>query len=190
MRRVLSAAIVAICLTWAVQDAHALTVGGIPVDGRATVGETTLVLNGAGVREKFFFDIYVAALYLPTPTRDAAQAIGMRGPKHLAQFFLYKEVARAKIVEGWRDGFRNNLTGAEHAALLPRIEAFCAMFTRAFKRGETVTFDFVPGAGVTVYINGDEKGTIEGDDFSAALLKIWLGPDPASGSLKRALLGG
>ncbi|WP_419582428.1 chalcone isomerase family protein, partial [Thiolapillus sp.] len=41
----------------------------VPVEGR------NLVLNGAGIREKFFFDIYVAALYLPARMSDAARIL-------------------------------------------------------------------------------------------------------------------
>ncbi len=38
-------------------------------------------------------------------------------------------------------------------------------------------------------INGEEKGIIEGDDFYAALLDIWLGEEPADEDLKEAMLG-
>jgi hypothetical protein len=33
-------------------------------------------------------------------------------------------------------------------------------------------------------------GTVEGNDFNRALLKIWLGSKPADGGLKKAWLGG
>jgi len=39
-----------------------------------------------------------------------------------------------------------------------------------------------------VTLNGEEKGTIEGDDFGAALLRVWLGPKPPTEELKNGLL--
>ena len=39
-------------------------------------------------------------------------------------------------------------------------------------------------------VRGDDKGTIAGEDFNRALLRIWLGEQPADASLKKAMLGG
>jgi hypothetical protein len=41
-----------------------------------------------------------------------------------------------------------------------------------------------------VRLNGEWRGSVEGNDFFRALLKVWLGPDPASKSLKQDMLGG
>ncbi|MGS0730103.1 chalcone isomerase family protein, partial [Shewanella sp. 0m-11] len=43
--------------------------------------------------------------------------------------------------------------------------------------------------GVTAYKNGQAQATIAGEDFRQALLKIWLGKEPAQNSLKEAMLG-
>jgi long-chain acyl-CoA synthetase len=40
-----------------------------------------------------------------------------------------------------------------------------------------------------VALNGQEKGTISGDDFGKALLRVWLGDHPPSEDLKAGLLG-
>ena len=47
------------------QPAIAQTVAGITFPDRIQINESALVLNGAGLREKYWIDIYVAALYLP-----------------------------------------------------------------------------------------------------------------------------
>ena len=41
--------------------AHAASLAGVTVPDSATVGGSTLVLNGMGLREKYFIDIYVGA---------------------------------------------------------------------------------------------------------------------------------
>jgi hypothetical protein len=53
-----------------------------------------------------------------------------------------------------------------------------------------VDVDYLPGTGTQIRINGESKGTIEGEDFHKATLKIWLGDAPASTGLKKAMLAG
>ena len=43
----------------------AAEVGGVRLDDKATVGGQELVLNGAGVRTRAIFKVYVGSLYLP-----------------------------------------------------------------------------------------------------------------------------
>jgi hypothetical protein len=57
------------------------------------------------------------------------------------------------------------------------------------KDGDEIVLTVSPGTGTTVALNGAEKGTIAGDDFGTALLKVWLGDHPPSEELKAGLLG-
>ena len=57
------------------------------------------------------------------------------------------------------------------------------------KEREVVTLDFVDG-GTKVAVNGAAKGTIPGEAFNQALLRIWLGDAPVQADLKKAMLGG
>ncbi len=74
----------------------------------------------------------------------------------------------------------------------PRVAELVAIMN-AFgsgKEGDVIALDWLPGSGTRVLLNGETKGTpIAGEDFYRALLRIWLGDDPVSGSLKKALLG-
>jgi hypothetical protein len=47
----------------------------------------------------------------------------------------------------------------------------------------------MPDEGTQVWINDMLKGSVPGEDFSRALLKIWLGSKPADAGLKDAMLG-
>ena len=55
--------------------AAALEIEGIEVAETISSADnkTTLLLNGAGLREKFYIDVYVGALYLPAKTTDAPE---------------------------------------------------------------------------------------------------------------------
>jgi len=168
---------------------HALELAGVTLPAQVTVADTRLELNGAGIRSKFFFDIYVGALYLPRKTRDAEAAITMDGPKRVTMHFLYKKVEREKLVDAWNEGFSNNLGRERFDALKPRLAAFNELFTTV-RRGDTITLDYLPGAGTRVSINGQEKGRVPGGQFYAALLRVWLGDEPADEDLKEGMLGG
>ena len=59
--------------------------------------DSSLVLNGAGIREKFFLDIYIGALYLPARTPDASAILSDTGPASVLMHILYGEVSKQKI---------------------------------------------------------------------------------------------
>jgi len=150
---------------------------------------TALILNGAGIRKKVFFKIYVAGLYLPVAQTTPAAILDLAGPKRVHMHFLYKEVEQEKLINGWRDGFKNNLDKASFEKLAPRLTKFNNLF-RTMKRGEVIDLDYLPNVGTRVWINGELMGQIEGTEFYSALLKVWLGESPADANLKDAFLEG
>lgn len=148
-----------------------------------------LLLNGAGIRRKFFFNIYVAGLYLPSRQTSTEAILNLPGPKRVHMHFLYKKVERDKLVTGWQEGFENNLDSASLKQLVPRLAEFNQLF-RTMQRGDVIDLDYLPEEGTRVLFNGELQGHIEGADFYAALVKVWLGDSPADSSLKTALLKG
>jgi Chalcone isomerase-like len=148
---------------------------------------TDMVLNGAGVRSKFFMDIYIAELYMEQPSAKVDEVIAASGGKRMVMHFLYKEVSKDKLVDGWVEGFAGNSGAEEVKALQERIDSFNAMFVDV-KTGDQIILDFVPGTGTIVTIANEQKGVIEGKDFNDALLLIWLGEKPVTKKLKKLLL--
>jgi Chalcone isomerase-like len=58
------------------------------------------------------------------------------------------------------------------------------------KKGDVVIGDFVPGVGTTFSINGKPVGAPFPDPaFYGAILRIWIGSNPADPTLKPLLLG-
>ena len=163
-------------------------VAGVTVAEQITLAGTPLKLNGAGIRSKFFFDIYVGALYLPEKTQDAETAINMPGPKRVLMHFLYKEVSREKLIDGWNDGFKDNHSREQFKALEPKLDVFNQLFITV-KRGDQITLDYLPETGTQVSINKQIKGSIPGEEFYPALLRVWLGKKPADSDLKEGMLG-
>lgn len=146
-----------------------------------------LHLNGAGVRKKFFFEIYIGALYLEHPSQEAKKVVSDAGAKRMVLHFLYDEVSREKLIDGWDDGFEKNSTAKQKATLQARINQFNNLFSTV-KKGDTIILDYRPNSGTEVTIRGEKKGVVPGKDFNDALLLIWLGEEPVTEELKGALL--
>jgi len=150
--------------------------------------ETPLQLNGIGFRTKFFFKIYIGALYTVDRAASRDEVVLQHGPKRVLMHFVYDEVESEKLVAAWNEGFEANTSPEQLEKLRARIERFNAMFPDVHA-GDVVLLDYVPDSGTRVTINGEARGVIEGADFNAALLDIWLGEEPADKSLKEAMLG-
>lgn len=168
--------------TWGVE------IEGVDVPESVKVGGKTLQLNGAGVRTKFFFDIYIGALFLPAKVTTYSEVLAMPGPKQVSMTFLYDEVAREKLTAAWDEGFENNLPENALTALKDRLEQFNGLFVTANK-GDVFTFTFLADGTTRVVFNGKEAGRIAGEDFQQALLLVWLGDNPADSGLKKGMLG-
>jgi chalcone isomerase-like protein len=186
-----AAAAVVLLLALAAPPALAAEIAGVPVQEKARVGASELVLNGAGVRTRIVFKVYVGALYLPRKTSSASEALAEKGPKRVSMTLL-RDLTAEQLVEALEDGIRRNHGEAEVAALKDRMDALAGVMREIgrAREGSVVALDYLPGAGTRVTVDGVEKGAaIAGEDFYAALLRIWLGDKPVDGSLKRAMLG-
>jgi hypothetical protein len=179
--------IAAMLLTFSL-EASALEIAWVDVPKSVTIENKALVLNGAGIRKKFFFKIYVGALYLPVKHTTVNSILNDVGGKRIVMSFLYKEVTAEDLVNGWNDGFTGNNSAKELKALQERINQFNSLFTTVHT-GDEIRLDYLPGKGTQVSLNGTLKGSVPGEDFSKALLKIWLGSKPADKGLKKAWLG-
>jgi hypothetical protein len=165
--------------------AFARNVAGINVPEQAQVSGQTLTLNGAGLRKKFVFKVYVIGLYLPQKSRDAKAVINSDQPK-LITMKLLRDVEKDKIVDAIREGFEHNSKGQMQALNLRLLQL--GVSVPDLKEGDLLTFTF--DAAGNVKLGGvATPTTIPGKDFAAALLSCWLGPDPVDGDLKAALLG-
>jgi hypothetical protein len=166
----------------------AATVKGVSFPDAATVDGRECRLVGVGVRTKIVISVYLGALYLATPTGDAAAAIGADEPKRIVMHFVHSKVGAEAIREAWRDGFAANAAAAL-PQLKERLDRFCGWFDADLLKGEQVVLSYVPGKGTEVTVKGTTRGVIEGADFMKALWSVWLGEKPADSGLKKGMLG-
>lgn len=163
-------------------------VEGVKVPNTMKAGDVTLNINGAGVREKYFMDMYVCALYLKTKSGDAGKIMAADEAMALRLHIVSGLISSDKMKTAVDEGFQNS-TGGNTAALMPKINQFKAVFKDEIKEGDIFDLVYEPGKGVIIYKNGKAATTISGLDFKTALFGIWLCNKPADSDLKTALLG-
>jgi Chalcone isomerase-like len=179
-----------ICCLFLSWNASALEVSGVKLADSIHLGSRDLVLNGAGLRTKFFFKVYVAALYLGEKTHAAEAALNQSGEKRVALHIL-REISDEKMLNAFNEVMVANHTSAEMQALAPEIKELTAIFHAVgeVKEGDVVVLDYLPASGTQIVVNGVLKGNIPGAAFNRALFKIWLGDKPAQPDLKQKMLG-
>ena len=170
-------------------SAQAAELAGVVLPDSKNIANKELHLYGLGLREKYWLDIYVAGLYLPSsfskPNLSSQEIIIAELPKSIHTEFIFPNVPKEKMIETLEENIQNN----------PKITQItqekmhqCQSWMEDYTSGDKVIFDYVPNHGTTITVKGVVKGTISGSDFMQALFSIYLGPNPASEQLKRGLL--
>jgi hypothetical protein len=180
----------AIALMAAAFSTAAADVAGVKLEEKTQLESRDLVLNGAGLRKRIFFNVYVIGLYLPEKKSDANSIMVLPGPKRAAIHML-RNVDAEQFSEALVDGLRANHTEEEYKALEPRVKELTDIMgeVKEAKKGSTIALDWT-GSVTRVSVNGQPVGkSIGGEDFYRALLRIWLGEKPVQEDLKRSLLG-
>lgn len=167
----------------------------LPDSVRINEGGTELLLNGAGLRKRLLFRVYVGALYLQKKTGAANAAVNDAGAKRVMMHML-RDVPADQLADALEDGLKNNNPAEDLAKLEAQVKQLRAVFdaVKLAKSGDVILIDYlpgsVPGSGTRITINGAVKTTIAGEDFNRALLRVWLGDRPVDSDLKKGLLGG
>lgn len=169
---------------------QAAEVAGVKLDDKVKAGSQELVLNGAGLRKKLFFKVYVAALYVPLKSTEANVLTDTKEPRRV-ELHLLRDLDADSLVGALKDGLRQNLKEAELTALKEDVERFSALMRSIGngKSGDVIALDLAAD-GAAVSANSQARGKVDSRNLGTALLKIWLGDKPVDTDLKQALLGG
>ena len=166
-------------------------VAGIKVDDSVDVRGTKLQLNGAGIRYKAIFKVYVAALYVGKKVATPEEFYAATGPKRMAITML-RDIDSNEIGKAFTKGFEDNAPKGEMSKLIPGLIRMGQVFADQKKlvAGDGFTTDWIPGTGTVITVKGKVQGEpFKEPEFFNALMRIWLGPNPADWKLKETLLG-
>ncbi|MDT0650162.1 chalcone isomerase family protein [Autumnicola edwardsiae] len=163
-------------------------VGDATLPNTLTYEDHTLDLNGAGMRKKFWIDLYAAGLYLESESSDGNKILVANEPMAIKLHIVSKMVSSEKMIDAIKDGFEKSTNG-NTAPIASEIKQVIGFLQEEIKKDDIFDIIHTPGNGVVLIKNGQRKGKIEGMDFKKALFGIWLSKDPADDDLKELMLG-
>ncbi len=162
-------------------------VGNVYFNNEDVFGETELMLNGAGEREK----MYAMALYLDldfdfddledgnkVADKDATMAITLK---------LISSMEGDELKKTIRNGLERATDGNSYV-LEDQIRDFIAFIPNEVKKFDIFRILHKKGGEISVFKNKTLLGSMKSLDFKKALFKIWLGDNPVERELKKDLL--
>ena len=87
--------------------AHAKDMAGITLPDVFETPKAKLVLNGAGIRTKFFLDLYVGGLYLVQKEQQPEKIIAADNPMVIKLHIVSSMITSKKMEAATREGFEN-----------------------------------------------------------------------------------
>ncbi len=166
--------------------AAGLELAGHEIPETAEVGGRPLVLNGAGVRQKLLFRIYVCALYLEERSADPAAILSADRAWQVVMHFT-RNITHHQVLDAFTEAFEHNSPG-QMRALHDDLERFHGVL-EDLRQGQDLTIHYLPGSGTTLRAPSGASATVPGKPFADAMLRTWLGERPSDEGLKARLLG-
>jgi len=185
MLRILAGLIISMSL---LPMAQAIEINDIEIADNIQIEEKSLALNGAGIRSKFFLNLYVGALYLNEKSSDAETLIAADEAMTIRLYITSSLIDGEKMSEATLDGFVKS-TGGNLAPIQKEVELLIGAFSEAVEDNDVFDLQYVPGTGLSVVRNGETKVVVPGLEFKKALFGIWLSEDPVQDDLKEGMLG-
>lgn len=174
------------------QAAVAAEVSGVKFAETVKVAGKELQLNGLGVRTKFIVKVYATGLYLQEKVATVEDAMKQEGPRRI-QLVMMRDISSDDFGGAFMSGINNNSDATQKTKIVAQISKFGEMFgmLESLKKGDVLDLDWIPGKGTVVLLNGKQIGDVAPEiGFHNAVMRIWLGNQPADASLKTKLLLG
>lgn len=164
------------------------TISGVTLPDFRTIQGEKLLLNGGGLREKLWIDLYVGGLYLETKNTNAKEIINADEPMAITLDIVSGLINSENMIEAVDEGFEKSTNGNQEK-FAEKIADFKNAFKDPIVKGNKFVIAYIPGKGVVVSKNGKLLKTIQGLEFKKVLFAIWLGDKPADKKLKSGMLG-
>lgn len=180
----------ALLLSLLASSADAATVAGHEFADRMNVPGVgnNLRLSGAAVLDRNFVPFYAAALYLPTSVRNLEQLQSGLSPYRMIIVWQIPLLDEAHVAEYWRKAFADAAGPDRLGRIKLGVDRFVEIFGAA-RHGQVILFDYIPDAGMRVFVDDKPAGQLPGVEFNMVLLSIWLG-DKAPRDFRTALSAG
>ena len=163
----------------------AVAIADITVKDQISVGGETLKLNGAGLRTKFFMNIYIGALYLGEKSKDAEAIANSPAAKVMELTFL-RDLDGEKISSAFLEGFAKNCE-LNCSVLKPKMEEL-AKAVPAIKKGQKMQL-ISTAESVKLLMDDSVKVEVQAKNLGNEVIRLFIGKTPPTEDLKKGLLG-
>ena len=105
---------------------------------------------------------------------------------------MLRDIDSNELGKAFTKGFEENALKGEMSKLIPGLVRMGQVFADQKKliAGDSFTTDWIPGTGTVITVKGKVQGEpFKEPEFFNALMRIWLGSNPADWKLKETLLG-
>jgi len=160
-------------------------VAGVLVPNDIAMEGAKLNFQGAGVRSKYFIDLYVGSLFT---IKTETNVVKSKEISAIRLNIISGLITSEKMVSAINEGFAV-ATDGDTQAIAKEIAGFISVFSETIVKGDQFTLVSMPAEGLNTYKNGALLSTIDNDVFREAVLSIWLGESPADDDLKESMLG-
>lgn len=145
---------------------------------------TTLPLNGSyQYRYLGIVPIFNAKLHLPDGYQDAT--FDPDKPLDLV-FNYYRTISKEQLIKQARISLEDGQQTGRIVQFSQELETINNAY-RDVTKGDTYRLSYEPDAGTTLYLNEERLVTIEGREFPAFYLSIWLGDDAGDSKISQNL---
>ncbi len=168
-----------------------VTVSGVKYEESVELRGSKLQLNGAGVRYRGPFKVYTAGMYLTRKAQTPEEAMAAPGPKRISITML-REIDSNELGKLFSRAIEDNMDKAAFSKLIPGVLRMSQIFSdhKKLAPGDAFMIEWVPGTGTVITVKGQAQGeAFKEPEFYSAMMRIWLGPNPADWKLKDAMLG-
>lgn len=163
-------------------------IGDAILPNTLSFNEQSLVLNGAGLREKLWFDLYACGLYLPQKSSDALKVVASDEVMAVKLHILSSLVSKKKLIEAFRKGIDETNNPSDVSRLKSEIDVFLSLIKNDIVVDNVYDLVYFPDKGLTIFENNKDLGTVKGLDFKKLVFNIWLAPSPVDKELKLNLI--
>ena len=191
MLKTLRTLLLAVGLCWSMAAFPMTELAGVKVEDSVSVAGTKLQLNGAGIRYKGPFKVYVGDLYTTRPVASLDELIAAPGPKRLGMTFL-REINSTDFGKLLTRGIEDNVSKSELSKIIQGMIKMGEIFAanKSFQPGEVCALEWDPATGLSIWAKGKlQAEPFKDPAFFRALMSIWFGNSPADWKLKDQLLG-
>ncbi|MGP1630589.1 MAG: chalcone isomerase family protein, partial [Giesbergeria sp.] len=162
MSKALRTLFITVGLCWSTVAFSMVELAGVKVEDSVTISGTKLQLNGAGIRYKGPFKVYVGDLYTSQPVKSLDELMAAPGPKRLGMTFL-REINSADFGKLLTRGIEDNTNKSDMSKIVMGLIKMGEIFAanKSFAPGDVCALEWDPETGLSIWA----KGKLQAEPF-------------------------